>query len=168
MDCTVHGILQARILKWVAFLFEGIFPTQGLNPGLPHCRWILYQLSHRGSPQMLEWVAYLFSSGSSQPRSWTGVSCIAGRFFTNWAIREVLIGPREKEREVAQSCSTLCNPMDCSLPGSSVRGILQARVLEWVAIPFSRGSSLPRDWTQVSCIAGRRFTIWATREDQEQ
>ena len=94
-----------------SFLFQGIFPTQGLNPGLPHCRWILYQLSHRGRPQVLEWVAYLFSSGSSQPRSQTGVSCIAGRFFTNWAIREVLIGPREK-REVAQSCLTLCNPMD--------------------------------------------------------
>ena len=69
MDYTVRGILQARILKWVAFLFQGIFATQGLNPGLPHCRWILYQLSHRGSPQMLEWVAYIFSSGSSQPRS---------------------------------------------------------------------------------------------------
>ena len=55
--------------------------------------------------------------------------------------------------------------MDCSLPGSSVRGILQARILEWVAIPFSRGSTLPWDWTQVSCIAGRFFTIWAIRED---
>ena len=54
--------------------------------------------------------------------------------------------------------------MDCSLPGSSVHEILQARILEWVAIPFSRGSSWPRDWTWVSCIAGRCFTIWATRE----
>ena len=63
---------------------------------------------------------------------------------------------------VAQSCPTLCDPMDCSLPGSSVHGILQARILEWVAIPFSRGSSWPRDWTQVSCIAGRFFTIRAT------
>ena len=54
--------------------------------------------------------------------------------------------------------------MDCSLPGSSVHGIFQARVLEWVAISFSRGSSQPRDQTQVSCIAGRHFTIWATRE----
>ena len=48
-------------------LFQGIFPTQGLNPGLPHCRWILYQLSHKGSPRILEWVAYRFSSRSSQP-----------------------------------------------------------------------------------------------------
>ena len=54
--------------------------------------------------------------------------------------------------------------MDCSLPGSSIHGILQARVLEWVAISFSRGSSQPGDQTQVSRIAGRRFTIWATRE----
>ena len=65
---------------------------------------------------------------------------------------------------VAQSCLTLCNPMDCSLPGSSVHGILQARVLEWVAIPFSTGSSQYRDQTRVSCTAGRFFTIWAARE----
>ena len=69
-----------------------------------------------------------------------------------------------KWSEVTQSCLTLCDPMDCSLPGSSVRGIFQARVLEWVAISFSRGSSQPRDQTQVSCIAGRCFTVWATRE----
>ena len=69
--------------------------------------------------------------------------------------------------EVAQSCLTLCDPMDCSLPGSSVHGIFQARVLEWVAISFSRESSWPRDRTQVSSIAGRFFTIGATREAQE-
>ena len=67
---------------------QGIFPTQGSSPGLPHCRRILYQLSHKGSPRILEWVAYPFSRGSSQPRNRTGVSCIAGRFFINWAIRE--------------------------------------------------------------------------------
>ena len=65
---------------------------------------------------------------------------------------------------LAQSCLILCNPMDCSPPGSSVHGNLQARILEWVAIPFSRGSSQPRDQTQVSHSAGRFFTIWATRE----
>ena len=54
-------------------LLQGIFPTQGSNPGLPHCRWILYQLSHRGSPRILEWVAYPFSSGSSQPRNRTRI-----------------------------------------------------------------------------------------------
>ena len=73
----------------------------------------------------------------------------------------------ESESEVAQSCPTLCNPMDCSPPGSSVYGIFQARVLEWVAISFSRGSSQPRDWTWVSYIAGRCFNIWATRENHQ-
>ena len=63
-----------------------------------------------------------------------------------------------------QSCPTLCDPRYCSPPGSSVHGILQARILKWVAIPFSRGSSWPMDWTRVSCIAGRFFTIWATKE----
>ena len=66
--------------------------------------------------------------------------------------------------EVAQLCPTLCDPMDCSLLRSSVHGIFQAKVLEWVAISFSRGSSWPRDWTQVSHTVGRRFTVWATRE----
>ena len=65
---------------------------------------------------------------------------------------------------VTQLCQTLCNPMDCSPPGSSVHGILQARILEWIAIFFSKGSSRPRDRAQVSCIAGRFFTIWATGE----
>ena len=59
---------------------------------------------------------------------------------------------------VVKSCPTLCNPMDYNLPGSSVHGILQARVLEWVAISFSRGSSHPRNQTKISCIAGRFFT----------
>ena len=153
MDCSlpgssVHGILQARILEWVAISFsrgaswprdrilvscttgkfftdwvtretlkwkslsdslwphglhspwnslgqntgvgssslhQGIFQTQGSNPGLLHCRRILYQLSHKGSPTTLEWAAYPFSSRSSQTRNWTRVSCIAGGFFTNWA-----------------------------------------------------------------------------------
>ena len=89
MDFTVHGIPQARILEWVAFPFSrGFFSTQGSNPGLLHCRRILYQLSHKGSPRTLEWVAYPFSIRSSWPRNPTGVSCIAGRFFTKWAIRE--------------------------------------------------------------------------------
>ena len=63
--------------------------------------------------------------------------------------------------KVTQSCPTLCDPVDCSPPDSSVHGILQARILEWVAISFSRGSSQPRDPTWVSCIAVRRFILWA-------
>ena len=65
---------------------------------------------------------------------------------------------------VTKSCLTICNPIDCSSPGFSVHGILQARILEWLSIAFSRRSSWPRDRTQVSCIAGRIFTLWATRE----
>ena len=64
-------------------LLQEIFPTQGSNPGLPHCKWILYQLSYQGGPRILEWVAYPFSSGYSRPRNRTDVSCIAGRFFIN-------------------------------------------------------------------------------------
>ena len=69
---------------------QGISPTQESHPGLLHWRWILYQLSHKESPRILEWVTYPFYSGSSQPRYLTGVSCIASGFFTNWAIREAL------------------------------------------------------------------------------
>ena len=69
-----------------------------------------------------------------------------------------------KWSEVAQSDPTLCNPVDCSPPGFSIHGIPQARILEWVAISFSRGSSSPRDQTQVSRIAGLCFNLWATRE----
>ena len=66
-------------------LLQGVFPTQGLNPGLLHCRRILHHLSHQRGPRILEWVAFPFSRGSSQPRSRTGVSCIVGRFSTSWA-----------------------------------------------------------------------------------
>ena len=72
-------------------LLQGIFPTQQSNSGLLHCRHVLYLLNHKGSPRILEWVAYPCSRGSSYPRNQTGVSCIAGRFFTNWAIKEALI-----------------------------------------------------------------------------
>ena len=71
-------------------LLQGIFPTQGWNSDLPHCRQMFYQLSHKGSPRILEGVAYPFFSGSSRPRNRTGVSCIAGGFFTSWANRETL------------------------------------------------------------------------------
>ena len=70
----------------------------------------------------------------------------------------------DDDDEVTQSCPTLCDPMDCSLPGSSVHGILQARILEWVTISFSRGSYQPRDRTQVTHIGVRRFNLRATRE----
>ena len=71
-------------------LLQGIIPTQGSNPCLLHYRRILYQLSHKGSPRILEWVSFPFSSRSSQPRDLHQVSCISGGFFTNWAISKAL------------------------------------------------------------------------------
>ena len=82
------GFSRQEYWSGCCILLQGIFPTQRLNPGLPHCRQILYHLSHQGSPRMLEWVAYPFSRGSSRPRNWTEVSWIAGRFFTSWTTRE--------------------------------------------------------------------------------
>ena len=144
-DYTIHGILQARILEWVTVLFSrgSSQPRDWTQPGLLHCRWILYQLSHQGNPRILEWIAYPFSRGSSQPRNWTRVSCIAGRFITSWATREALGKNLLKFNKYAaaakslQSCPTLCDPRDGSPPGSPVPGILQARTLEWAAISFS-------------------------------
>ena len=92
---------------------------------------------------------------------WEGGSRGRGIYVHLWLI-QVGVG----ESEVAQSCLTLCYPVEYSPPGFSVHGIFQARILEWVAISFSRGSSQPRDWTQVSRIAGRCFNRWATREAQ--
>ena len=90
-------------------LLQGIFPTQGLNLGLLHCRWILYQLSHKGSQRILEWVAYSFSSRSSRRRNRTGVSCIAGRFFTNWTIRE---GPPWSETLINSRTTNIFKALD--------------------------------------------------------
>ena len=84
-------------------LLQGIFPTQGSNPGLPHCRQILYRLSYQGSPRILEWVAYPFSRGSSWPRNWTGVSCITGGFFTSWANRGALQTALQRENVMSET-----------------------------------------------------------------
>ena len=97
MDYTVHGILQARILQarileLVAIPFSrGIFPTQRSNPGLVLCRLILYQLSYQGSPRILEWVAYPFSSRSSWPRNQTRSRALQVDCFISWATREALV-----------------------------------------------------------------------------
>ena len=101
------------------------------------------------------WSGWFFGTGAGGWRA--AVLCNVGCVMTAW---------NEKWNSVAQSRLTLCNPMDGSPPGSSVYRIHQARILDWIAISFSRGSSQPRDWTwvgfNVSCIAGRFFTIWAT------
>ena len=108
-----HGLYSSRnspgqnTEKGSLSFLQGIFPPQELNPGFLHCIWILYQLSHKGSPRILERVAYPFSSGSSQPRNWTGVSCIVGGFFTNWTIRGSPCGSAGKE--------SACNAGDLGL-----------------------------------------------------
>ena len=83
--------------------------------------------------------------------------------YSPWGRKELDMKVKS-ESEGAQSCLTLCDPMDCTLSGFSVHGIFQARVLEKIVISFSRGSSRPRNRTRVSRVAGRRFTVWATRE----
>ena len=96
-------------------LLQGIFPTQGSNPGLLHCRWILYQLSHKASLRILERVAYPFPSGSSWPRNRMGVCCIAGIFPTNWAIREA-----QKEEEDDSSFPVFTRPGNTSRRAAQV------------------------------------------------
>ena len=111
-------------------LLQGIFSTQGSNPGLPHCRQILYQLSHKACPTILDWAAYPFFSRSSQPRNRTGVSCIAGGFFTElkdmsaWVVMELqlvccycIFSPQKKwfsQRTVLWSRTEM--PAQCSNP----------------------------------------------------
>ena len=96
MDCSppgssVHGdSLGQNTGVGSLSLLQGIYPTQGWKPGLPHCRRILYQVSHQRNPRIPEWVAYPFPRRSSWSRNQARVSCIAGRFFTNWVIREAL------------------------------------------------------------------------------
>ena len=150
MDCSlpvssVHGISQARILEKVAISF-----SQG------------YSWSRDQTQVSYITVDSLLTKPLGKPLF--PVSRITTDFyvvlfkFSNILYLCLL----------TQSCPTLCDPMDCSLPGSTVLGILQARILEWVAISFSRVSSPPRDWTQVSFTASRLFTTWDLGEAQEQ
>ena len=91
---SVHGDLPDKNTGMGCHvLLQGIFPTQGSNPGLLHCGWILYQLSHQGSPRILGWVAYPIFKGTFPLRNWTGVSCFWGRFFTGlgtWKVHTTL------------------------------------------------------------------------------
>ena len=96
------------------------------------------------------------------------VSSRVGTNFRRSGSRPDVRSGEVKWSEVAQTCPTRSDPMDCSLPDSSVHGIFQARILEWVAISFSRGSSQPRNRIRVSRIVDRRFTVWTTRGVQDQ
>ena len=115
-----------------------------------------------GFPREEYWSRLPFSSPGNLPDPGTESASSALQVVSQ--LNKYLIPQSESESEVTQSCLTLCDPMYCSLPGFSVHGIFQGRILEWVAVPFSRGSSWHRDRTQVSHVVGRRFTLWATRE----
>ena len=117
-DFSVQGDSPGKNIGVVCHaLLQGIFPTQGSNPGLPHHRQILYHLSHQGSPSILEWVACPFSKWSSWPRNWTGVSWIEGRFFTSWATREALYHLYQTQNPcwLIPQANAFSNVMDISL-----------------------------------------------------
>ena len=116
---------------------------------------------------ILRWVAISYSREASLRRDGTCVCCISCTGRRIFYHEHHLGSPRVKVL-VAQSCLSLGDPMECSLLGPSVRGILQARIPEWIALPFCRGSSQPRDRTWVSCTAGRFFTIWTTQGPRGQ
>ena len=140
----VPGTLQARILDWVAISFSNAWKWKGKVNSLSHVRLLA-----------IPWAAALQappSMGFSRQEYWSGVP---------------LPSPKLIQCAVSKSCPALCHPIDSSLPGSSVHGILQARILEWVAMPSSGGSSRLRNQTHFSGIsytAGRFFTHWATWE----
>ena len=171
LDYRVHGILQARILEWVAFPFSrgssqsrdwtqvsciagGFFTELSGKPfimSMECANWAcLHHSSSPGvSPTFPEFHCYSSDgvtqllSSSSRSFSSNGDLPTLGPF--GLLVLLILIH--------AQLCLTLCDPMDCSLPGSSVYGIFQARILDWIAIHYFRGCSWHRDWTCISCIS---------------
>ena len=112
---------------------------------------------------ILEWVAISFSRGSSRPRDQTCISCMGRQILNQWATWEAHPQPLTAcALSITRSCPALCDPVVCSPPGSSDHGVLQAWILEWIDISFSRGSYWPRNRTLISFLAGRFFTRWAT------
>ena len=124
----------------------------GLCSRAPRARGVRIAAPHKGPPPSRAWGGAQ-AEGAQPPAPHLGAGAPALRC-------SLLASPTRRLATVFRSlCSTLCDPMDCSPPGSSAHGILQARILEWVAIPFSRGSSQPRDQTQATHIVDRPFTI---------
>ena len=150
-------ILQARAEYWSGLPCPppGDIPNPRIKPRSPALQADSSQLNHQqGSPRILEWVGYPFCRGTSQPRNRTGISCIAGGFFSSWARGAVTL----------QGLSSWCSPglppfhtlpptPFCSLPSTPLcLPALQARILEWIAVLSSKGSSQPRDQTHVSYV----------------
>ena len=155
------GIPSAPLALLVVMLPEAHLISQSRKSG---SRWVIIpswlSRSWRSFLDGSVYSCYLFLMSPASVRSIAFLIFIVPTFAWNVHFKEV-----KSESEGAQSDPPLSDPMGCSLPGSSVRGIFQAWILEWVAISFPSGSSWPRGWTWVSRIAGRCFTDWATRED---
>ena len=134
-------------MEWAWFLIS----ISMVANAKPQLAWLIPTIDHAGSNPSdlsIDWrLFYIYSHNIDMSSVW---------LLSTWHVPVLCL--------VAQSCPALCNPMDCSPPDSSVHRIFQARILEWVAILFCRESSPPRDRTQVLCIAGGFFTVWATRE----
>ena len=154
------GVSRQEYWNALPYLPPGDLPNPGLKPAVSYVscigRQVLYHYSHLGS--LLCHLEYYLTS--------VNFSSLICKRETIPQIISPLQKPLYKLCFMCQMLSHLCDPMDCSLPGSSVHEILQARILEQVAISFSRGPSWPRDGTQVSCSAGKFFTVWTTREVQ--
>ena len=184
---SVHGVLQTRTLEWVAISFSREFPDPGMEPlsltapalvggffttsatwETQHRRWkcfiVILALVFSISVPML---MYLLSHCTSALQIWKiETLCLVALLFIIFCLTvpETFFLNPTWVSECRSVVSDSLRPHElCSPPGSSIHGIFQARILESVAISFSRKSSWPRDWTQVSRIVGRRFTVWATK-----
>ena len=151
------------------FLFHGIFLTQESNPCLTSSALAggFFTTSTTWEALIVFWVKLYSPKMEAETLTSSSGKSDHVREIQSlqiWLVKMRLYLIRVRWGEVAQLCPTLCDPVDCNLLGFSVHGILQARILEWIAISFARGSSRPRDRTQVSRIGGRRFNLWATRE----
>ena len=141
------GFSRQGYWSGLPFPSPGIFPTQGLNPGLPHCRQTLYHLSHQGSPNTIYVCVYIYIYTHIHTHIHIICVCMCAKSL--------------------QSCPTLCSPINCILPGSSIHGILQARILEW--LPCPPPEDLPDPWMEPSflmypALADGFFTTSATWE----
>ena len=140
-------------------------PGLGRSPGEGNG----YPLQYSGLENSMDCLVH----GLTKSRTWLSdfhfIRRLWGMYELGFAkpLEQLLAHGKNNLMLVAQFCPALCTSVDQGSPGSSFHGILQARTLEWIAIPCFRGSSWPRDRTRVACIASRFFTLWATREAQE-